>query len=437
MVVEHVQIHLLKIKKDCEDEGETWTFTIDGDDGSNGYWSNIGICRNSTTGDIVTEYSNKKNSCEQNGFTFEETPSGYCAICSEGYYGENCDITCTDDGTYINSKEIGCYGRGICNQYGICDCKENDTDGFWSGNYCNECKDSYFPEPICSEPSITNRIECEKHKTILLESDATTFTTDTGTSINTLIITLNDELDPLPFDNSTQYNLVIDSNKIGIVTYTNLTSDSTYQYTFTITLDSGHDLPSNKLVSIQKNNIWFIPENACTRTCFCSGNGTCNDDGSCNCELGYSGGDCSLCAVDQDGKGSFYPDAQGKCTIYCRDDTTLSNLQDTYSDWLSKDVNNKVIACNNNGTCNSKTKKCVCNISDDSSDSDNQCITCGTDYYPQETSNDIQKNFCSIKNESECNLENEKNNGLCIYNSTYSVCEYKIPYCKCYQTIWM
>ena len=156
-----------------------------------------------------------------------------------------------------------------------------------------------------SEPSITNRIECEKHKTILLESDATTFTTDTGTSINTLIITLNDELDPLPFDNSTQYNLVIDSNKIGIVTYTNLTSDSTYQYTFTITLDSGHDLPSNnKLVSIQKNNIWFIPENACTRTCFCSGNGTCNDDGSCNCE-GYSGGDCSLCAVDQDGKGVF------------------------------------------------------------------------------------------------------------------------------------
>ena len=95
----------------------------------------------------------------------------------------------------------------------------------------------------------------------------------------------------------------------------------------------------------------------------------------------------------------------------------------------------KVIACNNNGTCNSKTK-CVCNISDDSSDSDNQCITCGTDYYPQETSNDIQKNFCSIKNESECNLENEKNNGLCIYNSTYSVCEYKIP-CTVIQTIWM
>ena len=39
--------------------------------------------------------------------------------------------------------------NGTCNSDGSCACYENETQGYWKGDSCDECKENYYPR-VCT-----------------------------------------------------------------------------------------------------------------------------------------------------------------------------------------------------------------------------------------------------------------------------------------------
>jgi len=74
-------------------------------------------------------------------------------------------------------------------------------------------------------------------------------------------------------------------------------------------------------------NGYYDPSTGCTSVCPggasapCSNRGACTAYGTCNCQSGYAGVDCSSCAVNH------YRNAQGVCT-YCHKDATCNGNGD-------------------------------------------------------------------------------------------------------------
>lgn len=122
------------------------------------------ICKenwyNSTT---CLTYCDEILTCSDHG---ECDDNGFC-LCDNGYYGDNCNITCPG---FIdnNSTIIECYGNGICND-GICECYSGylspnctcDNSICMNGGFCEtnttcHCYKNYFG-PFCE-------IECTRDK---------------------------------------------------------------------------------------------------------------------------------------------------------------------------------------------------------------------------------------------------------------------------------
>ena len=45
----------------------------------------------------------------------------------------------------VKGNDGVCNGNGICSTEGSCTCYTNDSNGHWSGENCNQCKNNYYP----------------------------------------------------------------------------------------------------------------------------------------------------------------------------------------------------------------------------------------------------------------------------------------------------
>ena len=60
-----------------------------------------------------------------------------CNVCEIGYWGLTCANLCD------------CNGHGSCGWLdGVCECYQDDVNGFWAGAHCEVCTDGYL-EPVC------------------------------------------------------------------------------------------------------------------------------------------------------------------------------------------------------------------------------------------------------------------------------------------------
>ncbi|EFC37771.1 predicted protein [Naegleria gruberi] len=62
-------------------------------------------------------------------------------VCNEGYYGESCQISSCFS-VLSNSSQV-CNGHGICQDLDNCECYSNSTNGYWYGDDCSVCANSY------------------------------------------------------------------------------------------------------------------------------------------------------------------------------------------------------------------------------------------------------------------------------------------------------
>ena len=83
---------------------------------------------------------------------------GAICNCDAGWFGPSC--SCSDGSTF----EATCK-NGQCNAEGTCDCYENDVQGFWTGQFCNQCQLNYFTEETGCNQFCDPETTCSGHAT--------------------------------------------------------------------------------------------------------------------------------------------------------------------------------------------------------------------------------------------------------------------------------
>ena len=165
----HVAIQVKKTKQECDNVNGTWTFEIDGDDGSNGYWSgnNCEVC-SSNNNDITLYYG---NSCKV--YCNNDSTNGNYLSCNNGECDEvTGECVCNEDtntGYFtksVNSIEETCdlckranYHDTYCNTIDNSNCDSDDKCELINGTCVG--LQIYYPQPSCSDGTSTSKDECD------------------------------------------------------------------------------------------------------------------------------------------------------------------------------------------------------------------------------------------------------------------------------------
>ena len=85
----------------------------------------------------------------------------------QDYYGLDCKEYEGDNSSDNTPNKIGCNGNGVCitNFLGnvICQCGNSDDDGYFTGDYCQECQDNYYGtdcKTYCNDSEGDNNRNC-------------------------------------------------------------------------------------------------------------------------------------------------------------------------------------------------------------------------------------------------------------------------------------
>ena len=137
----------------------------------------------------LSEYSHLECLCSKPAGVLDEFPkwsgekcalavqeNGEKAFCAEGFFGDDCDVTCPSAGGEDDASTWGglgaCDTRGVCKYDGatnkaFCHCDQDarpNGDGFFSGPACSSCWDQFYGMNCQSCPQLAETSDCSSVK---------------------------------------------------------------------------------------------------------------------------------------------------------------------------------------------------------------------------------------------------------------------------------
>jgi len=355
----------------------------------------------------------------------DQTESSCRGDCKEGYYGPRCNTLCLSNWpeTHEACQEIvagsgtcnACNGHGKCSDQGACECDEGYFTSL-GGEQCSmTCKNCDEASGTCR--SIGGKLQCIcKPNYFGRDCSQSCLTKDSSFPCSGHGTCEMDLLENL--------KCVCNPHFTGDFCSVPCPGDNTFP-----TACSGHGTCTAK-TTVDNTTIgvcecqgsWESDDCSCNELFTCSGRGTCNADGSCECydegpsgpkiapeEMHFAGNACERCQPNWFG---------ATCHLYC-------DLRKKYES--NPDTDGLKIGCNHHGTCKVITKDAVEHITCACPNTDPHtfCATCVPNYYPDIRLTSMSVSPCSIvcnpqkcSGRGKCNSKYNGTNNLCICDET-------------------
>ena len=240
-----------------------------------------------------------------------------CERCAPHWFGSNCHLQCDAAAEYLpadstDRTNIGCNGHGACTvstdghgEFVECACQGTDPDTF-----CAQCLPGYYPD--IRLPNLTVApcsVECHSgtcfHNGVC--NDAYDGSNHLCTCDKTQVVNVTlDTLDPARFCATCKENWFPDDMSSSNRCTRYCASDGKLQQqkeiyfqldAQTIDVELMGDVDAQKVCARSGDS--FLPDADCR---VCSDQGTCGNDGECQCDAGTTGVYCNInCGMTSDG----------------------------------------------------------------------------------------------------------------------------------------
>ena len=275
--------------------------------------------------------------CNGHGSCSLNNEGAFCE-CAAGWFGPSC--TCSD-----GSVDPKTCANGDCNALGTCDCYDDDVQGHWSGQFCNQCAANYFTEitsclQFC-DPSTT----CSSHASSCIVGE-TVFESN-GLVKPCTIVTLPDGT--LQYDGTcakcacdANFNEDLKSTPI----FTNFNDGKSLAYSCTDCTSSYYPKADTQVFDAEICTTSCTLDSCNNRGVCLRGSGQCACYGNCPADATLYDGTCldvsvgmsphissaSNCEVCESHWGPNLDIWQGSCTFYCNPAATAEDQlpQDCY-----------------------------------------------------------------------------------------------------------
>ena len=249
-----------------------------------------------------------------------------CDECMPDWFPpNNCSVQCTAD---------TCSNHGNCTGDGSCDCDSSVDSGFWDGSTCSVCQVDYYPPAVCN-------ISCTRVDTCNDRGNCTNtgekcicdvgFTGDFCDRCADFYLGTNCEIYCSPDANCSSHGNCSADGQGCICEKGWYNSDCSVPCTRHLNCSGAGDCDANKQcvcdthfthANCQDCEVGWFPAHECDNFCDpvlnCSSHGSClwHGQGTCFCDAGYNGSDCSgkLPAPNStDDSGCLFLEIGGSC----------------------------------------------------------------------------------------------------------------------------
>jgi len=308
--------------------------------------------------------------CNGHGTCDLNNDGAFCA-CSPGWFGPSC--TCSD-----GSVDPKTCANGDCNTEGTCTCYDDDVQGHWVGQYCNQCQNNFFTEITSCLQFCDPVTSCSNHASSCVVAETIV---ESNGLVKPCTITTNDD-GTLAYDGTCAV-CSCDANFDDMIALTPFFSE----------YDDGKSLAYSCMdcssAYYPKADTQSFDAEICTTACTfetCNNRGVCmRDSGQCSCY-----GSCPVDATTYDGEcldvsigmsphisssdncgscdthwGPNLDIWQGSCIFYCNPLATAEDSLPTDC-YVNSVIRDECVFCSGRASnCSSLTGKPECNCEGD------------------------------------------------------------------------